>query len=177
MATDELKLPAESATLLNEMVTYCALLTPVRLTMYWCGSIGSIVLLLMVAVPFLLCQSFGGFSMFAAALGDEGFRRRVKIYATDVDDDALATARQALYTERQVADVPPELLAKYFEVADGRYVFTVSSGLAGLYAPLPGVAGWPSLQAGALFFSISAIARSSAYAGCRACSGAPQGLA
>src|SRR6187549_3614964 len=32
--------------------------------------------------------------LFAEAMGAEPFRERVKIYATDVDEDALATARQ-----------------------------------------------------------------------------------
>ena len=35
---------------------------------------------------------------------------RVKIYATDVDEEALAQARQAVYTEREVRGIPPELL-------------------------------------------------------------------
>src|SRR3954470_10577280 len=53
--------------------------------------------------------------IFAEALGSEDFKERVKIYATDIDDHALSKARQALYTEREVAEVPPEMLAKYFE--------------------------------------------------------------
>ena len=57
------------------------------------------------------------------ALGPEEFRERVKIYATDVDEEALTQARQAAYTERDVAGVPPELLERYFELAGGRYVF------------------------------------------------------
>jgi len=63
--------------------------------------------------------------IFAEALGADLFRDRVKIYATDVDDDALAKARQGTYTAREVADVPPELLERYFDTADGgtRYVF------------------------------------------------------
>jgi two-component system CheB/CheR fusion protein len=63
--------------------------------------------------------------IFAEALGPNVFHDRVKIYATDVDDDALARARQATYTEREVADVPPHLLGRYFDTTDGgtRYVF------------------------------------------------------
>ena len=53
--------------------------------------------------------------LLAEALGEEEFRQRVKIYATDVDEEALATARQGSYDARQVAGVPPELLDKYFE--------------------------------------------------------------
>jgi two-component system, chemotaxis family, CheB/CheR fusion protein len=59
----------------------------------------------------------------AEELGPDQFRERVKIYATDVDEDALNTARQAAYQERQVEGVPPELLSKYFEQLDGLYFF------------------------------------------------------
>jgi two-component system CheB/CheR fusion protein len=61
--------------------------------------------------------------IFAEALGADAFRDMVKIYATDVDEDALATARQASYSERDVAEVPPEFLERYFETTGGRYVF------------------------------------------------------
>jgi two-component system, chemotaxis family, CheB/CheR fusion protein len=60
----------------------------------------------------------------AEALGPDRFRERVKIYATDVDDEALAAARAAIYSEKQVEDVPPALRAKYFEPLDGHFVFT-----------------------------------------------------
>ncbi len=59
----------------------------------------------------------------AEALGAEQFRERVKIYATDVDDDALARARQGSYDAREVEGLPPELLDRYFEPQDGRHVF------------------------------------------------------
>ncbi len=52
--------------------------------------------------------------MLCEALGDTEFRRRVKIYATDVDDGALARARSATYDARQVEGVSPELLEKNF---------------------------------------------------------------
>jgi two-component system CheB/CheR fusion protein len=61
--------------------------------------------------------------VFAEAMGLDGFRDRVKIYATDVDDEALTLARNAAYTEKQVADVPAALREKYFETVDGRRVF------------------------------------------------------
>jgi two-component system CheB/CheR fusion protein len=61
--------------------------------------------------------------LLAEELGTDEFQRRVKIYATDVDDEALNTARHASYTERQVEGVPKELLAKYFEHIDGIYAF------------------------------------------------------
>jgi two-component system, chemotaxis family, CheB/CheR fusion protein len=59
----------------------------------------------------------------AEQLGVEQFRRRVKIYASDVDEDALMQARHATYTATQVQDVPAELLSKYFERVDDRYLF------------------------------------------------------
>jgi two-component system, chemotaxis family, CheB/CheR fusion protein len=51
----------------------------------------------------------------AETLGLEAMRERVKIYATDVDEEALAQARQARYTDKQVEGVPPELFERYFE--------------------------------------------------------------
>ena len=59
----------------------------------------------------------------AEKLGVEQFRSRVKIYATDVDEEALAQARSAAYTAREVHSIPPALLEKYFELEAGRYVF------------------------------------------------------
>jgi two-component system CheB/CheR fusion protein len=58
----------------------------------------------------------------AELLGPAEFRDRVKIYATDVDEDALAYARHGSYTEREVRGVPPELLDRYFDLVGGRYV-------------------------------------------------------
>ncbi len=60
----------------------------------------------------------------AEILGVEGVRDRVKIYATDVDEDALNQARQATYDERQVADVPAALLDKYFERKSTKYTLS-----------------------------------------------------
>src|SRR5262245_46323535 len=59
----------------------------------------------------------------AEQLGIDAFRQRVKIYASDVDEDALLQARHASYTAAQVQDVPAELLTKYFERVDDRYLF------------------------------------------------------
>ncbi|HEY2818098.1 MAG TPA: CheR family methyltransferase [Casimicrobiaceae bacterium] len=55
--------------------------------------------------------------LFAEALGEKAFRERVKIYATDVDGDALAQARHGAYNGKSVAAVPEKLRAKYFENA------------------------------------------------------------
>ena len=59
----------------------------------------------------------------AEALGPEEFRSRVKIYATDVDEQALTFARHASYEAKQLEGVPPALVEKYFERQDGRYIF------------------------------------------------------
>ncbi len=52
-------------------------------------------------------------------LGEETFKRRVKIYATDIDEVALAEARAAVYPAKALADMPGEMVAKYF-VESGR---------------------------------------------------------
>ncbi|MBV9823039.1 MAG: PAS domain-containing protein [Actinobacteria bacterium] len=56
-------------------------------------------------------------------MGSE-FRERVKIYATDVDEDALNHARQASYTERETRGLPDSYRERYFDLVGGRYVFT-----------------------------------------------------
>ena len=61
--------------------------------------------------------------LLAEALGEEGFRRRVKIYATDVDDDALAEARDATYTVKQLEKVPPDLQERYFQPSNHGFAF------------------------------------------------------
>jgi two-component system CheB/CheR fusion protein len=52
-------------------------------------------------------------------LGEETFKRRVKIYATDIDEEALTEARAALYPPKAFEDMPKELVEKYF-VENGR---------------------------------------------------------
>jgi two-component system CheB/CheR fusion protein len=59
----------------------------------------------------------------AEALGIEQFRQRVKIYATDVDEEALAQARQASYGEKELESLPEVFVQRYFERHAGRYVF------------------------------------------------------
>jgi len=59
----------------------------------------------------------------AEAMGDQELRQRVKIYATDVDEEALAQARQGSYAADAVEALPAGLLAKYFEPAGERFVF------------------------------------------------------
>jgi two-component system, chemotaxis family, CheB/CheR fusion protein len=59
----------------------------------------------------------------AEALGVEKFLQRVKIYATDLDEDALTYARAATYTEKEVSAVPALLLERYFERSGAKFVF------------------------------------------------------
>ena len=61
--------------------------------------------------------------LLAEVLGVEQFRDRVKIYATDVDEEQLNEARQASYDLKDVAAIPPELLEKYFDRVGARFVF------------------------------------------------------
>ena len=60
--------------------------------------------------------------LFAEALGAAEFCQRVKIYATDLDEAALAIARHATYAPRDVEGVPPALLEKYFERTNNHYM-------------------------------------------------------
>jgi two-component system CheB/CheR fusion protein len=57
------------------------------------------------------------------ALGEAAYRRRVKIYATDVDEEALSTARRAVYSASDVENVPAALREKYFELEGERRPF------------------------------------------------------
>src|SRR5262249_56556998 len=59
----------------------------------------------------------------AEALGLDAFRERVKIYGTDIDNDALNQARQASYTLKDLEDVRPDLHEKYFEPNGDRRLF------------------------------------------------------
>jgi two-component system CheB/CheR fusion protein len=60
--------------------------------------------------------------LFCELLGTGEFSRRVKIYATDLDEAALNTARHASYLPRDVEGVPEPLLGKYFERTNNHYV-------------------------------------------------------
>src|SRR5947208_10189108 len=58
--------------------------------------------------------------VFAEHIGQADVQDRVKVYATDVDDDALSRARQASYAARELATLPDDLQKKYFEANGGR---------------------------------------------------------
>jgi two-component system CheB/CheR fusion protein len=57
--------------------------------------------------------------LIADALGPRAGDMDVKIYATDIDEDALVTARQAAFRAEQLKDVPTDTLERHF-TADGR---------------------------------------------------------
>ncbi|MEU5957150.1 CheR family methyltransferase [Streptomyces sp. NPDC047525] len=61
--------------------------------------------------------------IFAEALGIEESLNRVKIYATDVDEEALRDARAGQYPEKSLESLAVELRDKYFEQHDNHYVF------------------------------------------------------
>jgi two-component system, chemotaxis family, CheB/CheR fusion protein len=68
-------------------------------------------------------ESYTAAMLLAEALGEDEFRRRVKIYATDIDEDALTTARHAVFDEQSVKPIPEHLLEKYFEPNTNGYAF------------------------------------------------------
>jgi two-component system CheB/CheR fusion protein len=59
----------------------------------------------------------------AEALGGQAFLERVKIYATDVDEDALEQARHSVYPAKAIEDIPADLRDRYFTGADGSHTF------------------------------------------------------
>ena len=59
----------------------------------------------------------------AEAVGLDQFRERVKIYATDMDEEALTQARASSYEAKDLADMPKSLREKYFELVENRYIF------------------------------------------------------
>src|SRR6266498_4728546 len=61
--------------------------------------------------------------LLAEATGKEAFLQRVKIYGTDVDEEALKQARQGVYSEKAVDAVPLEMRKKYFKRQNDRFMF------------------------------------------------------
>jgi len=59
----------------------------------------------------------------AEAMGGDAFRDRVKIYATDLDEAALAQARLGTYAAAAVQAMPDALVEKYFERRGDQVVF------------------------------------------------------
>ncbi|MEV0602613.1 CheR family methyltransferase [Streptomyces sp. NPDC050315] len=61
--------------------------------------------------------------MFAEALGIDECVNRVKIYATDVDEEALRDARSGLYTAKALDGLSAELRDKYFDQNGAQFSF------------------------------------------------------
>lgn len=59
----------------------------------------------------------------AETVGEDVFRRRVKIYATDIDEDALAQARQGTYRADNLLALPQHLRERYFEPSEDELAF------------------------------------------------------
>ena len=59
----------------------------------------------------------------AEVIGIEAFQERVKLYGTDLDNDALAKARIGAYSESDLEGVPAPLVEKYFERRSQSFVF------------------------------------------------------
>ncbi|OON78775.1 CheR family methyltransferase [Streptomyces tsukubensis] len=61
--------------------------------------------------------------LFSEALGADEFVRRVKIYATDVDEEALREARAGMYPVKRMESIAAELRDKYFTQNGALFVF------------------------------------------------------
>ena len=61
--------------------------------------------------------------VFAEALGVEEATKRVKIYGTDVDEEALREARAGVYARKALEPLPEEMRSRYFESSNGRFAF------------------------------------------------------
>ena len=62
-------------------------------------------------------EAYSILMLLAELMGSDAVRERVKVYATDADEDALAEARLAAYSPKQVEGIPAPFLEKYFESA------------------------------------------------------------
>jgi len=68
-------------------------------------------------------EAYSVVMLLAEIMGIEATKERVKVYATDVDELALEQARQAVYSEREMEGVPPELISRYFEPTSAGFAF------------------------------------------------------
>lgn len=87
-------------------------------------------------LPILTAQNPGTLKIWSAACstGEEPYTlamilsearmlSRVRIVATDIDDGALNKAKEGVYVERSLKDVPPEVAARYFQEEGSLYRF------------------------------------------------------
>jgi two-component system CheB/CheR fusion protein len=66
-------------------------------------------------------EAYGLAILCAEALFGMAEPPKVQIFATDIDERAIALAREGLYTANDVADVSPERLARFFTQESGNY--------------------------------------------------------
>jgi two-component system CheB/CheR fusion protein len=59
--------------------------------------------------------------MLNEAMEKENSKREIKIFATDVDEDAITEASTGTYSHEIVQDIPEHLLEKYFILSNGAY--------------------------------------------------------
>lgn len=57
-------------------------------------------------------------TLFAEAVERMRPRPEVRVFATDIDEELLPRAREAIYMQSDVADLPPELLQRHFTATD-----------------------------------------------------------
>jgi two-component system CheB/CheR fusion protein len=67
-------------------------------------------------------EAYSAAMLLCEALGASEYRQRTKIYATDVDDDALTRARQGRAEAKDLEEVPAALREKYFEGEGDHYL-------------------------------------------------------
>lgn len=89
-------------------------------------------------LPELIARSSGTLKIWSAACstGDEPYtimmlmrekfpKVSVKLLATDLDDEVLAYAKQGIYTQKSLVNLPKEYIRKYFqEIKPGQYQIT-----------------------------------------------------
>src|SRR2546425_1413126 len=68
-------------------------------------------------------EAYSAAILVCEALGEESFVDRVKIYATDVDEEALAKARGGGYTAKELSSLDDGLRLRYFERQGERFMF------------------------------------------------------
>src|SRR4029077_14857042 len=67
-------------------------------------------------------EAYSAAILFCEAMGEERFVERVKIYATDVDEEALSKARSG-YSAKDLESLNGDLRSRYFEQAGERSLF------------------------------------------------------
>jgi len=68
-------------------------------------------------------EAYSTAMLLCEALGSDRFEKQVKIFATDVDEEALSKARLAAYNEKEMEGVPDSLCTRYFVRNEDTYTF------------------------------------------------------